>query len=162
MDKYDVLGYAAPGGVFLLNSPYGPDEIWDQLAREVQQEIIDKQLRFYVIDAFAVARDTGMGTRINTVMQTCFFAISGVLPRDEAIAQIKKSIEKTYGKRGPEVVRKNFAAVDQTLEQSPPGRRCPPPSRPPARCRRSSPTRRRTSSSASPRSCWPTRATCCR
>ncbi|HSP90824.1 MAG TPA: pyruvate:ferredoxin (flavodoxin) oxidoreductase, partial [Vicinamibacterales bacterium] len=116
MDKYDVLGFAAPGGVFLLNSPFGKDEIWDQLAREVQQEIIDKQLRFYVIDAFAVARDTGMGTRINTVMQTCFFAISGVLPRDEAIAQIKKSIEKTYGKRGPEVVRKNYAAVDQTLE----------------------------------------------
>ncbi len=116
MDKYDVLGYAAPGGVFLLNSPFGPDEVWDQLAREVQQEIVDKHLRFYVIDAFAVARDTGMGTRINTVMQTCFFAISGVLPRDEAIAQIKKSIEKTYGKRGPEVVRKNFAAVDSTLE----------------------------------------------
>ena len=116
MDKYDVLGYAARGGVFLLNSPFGPEEIWDQLAREVQQEIIEKQLRFYVIDAFAVARDTGMGTRINTVMQTCFFAISGVLPRDEAIAQIKKSIEKTYGKRGPEVVRKNYAAVDQTLE----------------------------------------------
>ena len=116
MDKYDVLGYAAPGGVFLLNSPFGPAEVWDQLAREVQQEILDKQLRFYVIDAFAVARDTGMGTRINTVMQTCFFAISGVLPRDEAIAQIKKSIEKTYGKRGAEVVRKNFAAVDQTLE----------------------------------------------
>ncbi len=116
MDKYDVLGYAAPGGVFLLNSPFGPDEVWDQLAREVQQEIIDKKLRFFLIDAFSVARDTGMGTRINTVMQTCFFAISGVLPRDEAIAQIKKSIEKTYGKRGPDVVRKNFAAVDQTLE----------------------------------------------
>jgi pyruvate-ferredoxin/flavodoxin oxidoreductase len=116
MDKYDVLGYAAPGGVFLLNSPFGPGEVWGQLAREVQQEIIEKRLRFYVIDAFSVARDTGMGTRINTVMQTCFFAISGVLPRDEAIAQIKKSIEKTYGKRGADVVRKNFAAVDQTLE----------------------------------------------
>jgi pyruvate-ferredoxin/flavodoxin oxidoreductase len=116
MDKYDVLGYAAPGSVFLLNSPFGPDEIWGKLAREVQQEIIDKKLSFYVIDAFSVARDTGMGTRINTVMQTCFFAISGVLPRDEAIDQIKKSIEKTYGKRGADVVRKNFAAVDQTLE----------------------------------------------
>jgi pyruvate-ferredoxin/flavodoxin oxidoreductase len=115
MDKYDVLGYAAPGGVFLLNSPFGPEQVWDELNRDVQQEIIDKRLRFYVIDAYSVARDTGMGTRINTVMQTCFFAISGVLPRDEAIAQIKKSIEKTYGKRGPEVVRKNFAAVDQTL-----------------------------------------------
>jgi len=116
MDKYDVLGYARPGGVFLLNSPFSKDEIWDELALEVQQEILDKKLSFYVIDAFAVARDTGMGTRINTVMQTCFFAISGVLPRDEAIEQIKKSIEKTYGKRGPDVVRKNFAAVDQTLE----------------------------------------------
>jgi pyruvate-ferredoxin/flavodoxin oxidoreductase len=115
MDKFDVLGYAKPGGVFLLNSPFGRDEVWNMLAREVQQEIVDKKLELYVIDAFAVARDTGMGTRINTVMQTCFFAISGVLPRDEAIAQIKKSIEKTYGKRGPEVVRKNFAAVDQTL-----------------------------------------------
>jgi pyruvate-ferredoxin/flavodoxin oxidoreductase len=116
MDKYDVLGYARPGGVFLLNSPFSKDDIWNELALEVQQEIIEKKLAFYVIDAFAVARDTGMGTRINTVMQTCFFAISGVLPRDEAIEQIKKSIEKTYGKRGPEVVRKNFAAVDQTLE----------------------------------------------
>jgi pyruvate-ferredoxin/flavodoxin oxidoreductase len=116
MDKYDVLGYARPGGVFLLNSPFSKDEIWNELALEVQQEIIDKKLSFYVIDAFSVARDTGMGTRINTVMQTCFFAISGVLPRDEAIEQIKKSIEKTYGKRGPDVVRKNFAAVDQTLE----------------------------------------------
>jgi pyruvate-ferredoxin/flavodoxin oxidoreductase len=116
MDKYDVLGYAAPGGVFLLNSPYGPTEIWNELAREVQDAIVEKQLQFYVIDGFQVAKDSGMGTRINTVMQTCFFAISGVLPRDEAIAQIKKAIEKTYGKRGPEVVKKNFAAVDQTLE----------------------------------------------
>ena len=115
MDRYDVLSYAAPGGTFLLNSPFGPAETWAQLAKEVQQAIIDKKLAFYVIDAFQVARDTGMGSRINTVMQTCFFAISGVLPRDEAIGQIKKAIEKTYGKRGAEVVRKNFAAVDQTL-----------------------------------------------
>jgi pyruvate-ferredoxin/flavodoxin oxidoreductase len=116
MDRYDVLGYAAPGGVFLLNSPFGPDEIWGELAREVQDAIVEKKLKFYVIDAYKVARDTGMGTRINTVMQTCFFAISGVLPRDEAIGQIKTAIEKTYGKRGPDVVKKNFAAVDQTLE----------------------------------------------
>ncbi|MEI6667644.1 MAG: pyruvate:ferredoxin (flavodoxin) oxidoreductase [Acidobacteriota bacterium] len=115
MDRYDVLGYAAQGGTFLLNSPYGPKDIWGHLAKEVQEVIIEKKLSFYVVDAFQVARDTGMGTRINTVMQTCFFAISGVLPRDEAIGQIKKAIEKTYGKRGPEVVRKNFAAVDQTL-----------------------------------------------
>ena len=116
MDKYDVLGYAKPGGVFLLNSPFSKDQIWDELAVEVQQAIIEKKLRFYVIDAYKVAGETGMGNRINTVMQTCFFAISGVLPREEAIAQIKKAIEKTYGKRGPEVVRKNFAAVDGTLE----------------------------------------------
>jgi len=114
-DKYDMLDYAAPGGTFLLNSPFGPDDVWDQLPRELQQGIIDKKLKFFVIDAYKVAKDTGMGVRINTIMQTCFFAISGVLPRDEAIDHIKKSIEKTYGKKGPEVVKKNFAAVDDTL-----------------------------------------------
>jgi len=114
-DKYDMLDYAAPGATFLLNAPFGPDEVWDQLPREMQQQIIEKKLKFYVIDAYKVAKDTGMGVRINTIMQTCFFAISGVLPRDEAIAQIKKSIEKTYAKKGPEVVRKNFEAVDHTL-----------------------------------------------
>jgi len=114
-DKYDMLDYAAPGATFLLNSPFGPDEVWAELPREMQEQIADKKLRFYVIDAYKVARDTGMGVRINTIMQTCFFAISGVLPRDEAITQIKKSIEKTYGKKGPEVVKKNFAAVDHTL-----------------------------------------------
>ena len=115
LDKYDVLSYAKPGAVFLLNSPLPADQAWDDLPREVQQQIIEKQLKFYVIDAYAVAKDTGMGTRINTIMQTCFFAISGVLPREEAIEQIKKAIKKTYGKRGEEVVKKNFAAVDQTL-----------------------------------------------
>jgi pyruvate-ferredoxin/flavodoxin oxidoreductase len=114
-DKYDMLDFAAPGGTFLLNSPYGPDEVWDQLPREMQQAMVDKKLKFFVIDAYKVAKDTGMGVRINTIMQTCFFAISGVLPRDEAITQIKKAIEKTYGKKGPEVVKKNFAAVDHTL-----------------------------------------------
>ena len=107
--------YAGPGAAFLLNSPFRPDEVWDQLPREVQEQIIEKKLKFYVIDAYEVAKATGMGARINTIMQTCFFAISGVLPRDEAIAQIKKAIKKTYGKRGEEVVQKNFAAVDQTL-----------------------------------------------
>ncbi len=110
-----MLDYAALGATFLLNAQFGPDEIWDQLPREMQQSIVDKKIKFYVIDAYAVAKDTGMGVRINTIMQTCFFAISGVLPRDEAIKQIKKAIEKTYGKKGPEVVRKNFAAVDHTL-----------------------------------------------
>jgi pyruvate-ferredoxin/flavodoxin oxidoreductase len=114
-DKYDMLDYAAPGGTFLLNSPFGPDDVWDQLPRELQVGLIEKKLKFFVIDAYKVAKDTGMGVRINTIMQTCFFAISGVLPRDEAINQIKKSIEKTYGKKGPEVVKKNFAAVDHTL-----------------------------------------------
>ena len=115
LEKYDVLEYAAPGAVFLLNSPYGPDEVWDKLPVEVQGEILEKKLRFYVIDGYEVGAKTGMGRRINTIMQTCFFAISGVLPREEAIAQIKKSIEKTYGKKGSELVRMNFEAVDQTL-----------------------------------------------
>jgi pyruvate-ferredoxin/flavodoxin oxidoreductase len=115
LEKFEILELARPGGVFLLNAPYGPDEVWDHLPREVQQLLVDKRLAFYVIDALKVARDTGMGGRINTVMQTCFFAVSGVLPRDEAVAQIKKAIEKTYGKKGEEVLRRNFAAVDHTL-----------------------------------------------
>jgi pyruvate-ferredoxin/flavodoxin oxidoreductase len=115
LDRYDVLEYAQPGATFLLNTPLPADQAFEDLPREVQQQLIDKKLKFYVIDAYQVAKDTGMGTRINTIMQTCFFAISGVLPREEAIAQIKTAIKKTYGKRGEEVVRKNFAAVDQTL-----------------------------------------------
>jgi pyruvate-ferredoxin/flavodoxin oxidoreductase len=115
LDKYDMLEHAQPGAVFLLNSPLPPEQAFDGLPREVQEQIIEKKLKFYVIDAYQVAKDTGMGTRINTIMQTCFFAISGVLPREEAIAQIKGAIKKTYMKRGEEVVRKNYAAVDQTL-----------------------------------------------
>ena len=115
VERYDVLSAADPGAVFLLNSPYGPDEVWDHLPRTMQKQIIDKKLKFYVIDAVKVAKETGMGGRINTIMQTCFFAISGVLPRDEAIAAIKHAIEKTYGKRGEAVVQKNFAAVDGSL-----------------------------------------------
>ncbi|MEW6736957.1 MAG: pyruvate:ferredoxin (flavodoxin) oxidoreductase, partial [Acidobacteriota bacterium] len=115
MNRYNVLEYAAPGAVFLLNTPYGPAEVWDHLSGEVQQQIIEKKLRFYVIDAYKVAKEMGMGTRINTIMQTCFFAISGVLPCEEAIGWIKKTIEKTYSKRGEEIVHKNFAAVDQAL-----------------------------------------------
>ena len=115
LEKYDVLQYAAPGAVFLLNSQFPADEVWDHLPIEVQREILDRKLKFYVIDAYQVAKDTGMGSRINTIMQTCFFAISGVLPRDQAIAEIKKAIEKTYSKRGPDVVQKNFEAVDATL-----------------------------------------------
>ena len=116
MERLDVLKTADPGAVFLLNSPFGPDEVWDNLPRTAQETIIKKKLRFYTIDAVDVARKAGMGGRINTVMQTCFFAISGVLPREDAIAAIKHAIEKTYGKRGESVVRKNFAAVDAALE----------------------------------------------
>ena len=114
-EKIDVLENAGHGATFLLNSPYGPDEVWDRLPRSLQQEIIDKDIQFYVIDASKVAMDTGMGNRTNTIMQTCFFAISGVLPREEAIAKIKESIKKTYGKKGEDVVKKNYIAVDQTL-----------------------------------------------
>ena len=115
LERFDVLACVEPGGTFLLNSIYGPDEIWDHLPRAIQKQIIEKRLKFYVIDGYAVAKETGMGGRINTIMQTCFFAISGVLPREEAITEIKRSIEKTYGKRGEAVVQKNFAAVDATL-----------------------------------------------
>ncbi len=116
LERIDMLKWIAPGGIFLLNALAGPKEVWAQLPRPVQKQIIDKKLKFFVIDAYEVAKATGMGTRINTVMQTCFFAISGVLPREEAIEQIKKSIKKTYGRRGEAVVLKNFAAVDQTLQ----------------------------------------------
>ncbi|HMP73751.1 MAG TPA: pyruvate:ferredoxin (flavodoxin) oxidoreductase [Kiritimatiellia bacterium] len=115
MEKADVLGKIAPGGVFLLNSPYPPDQTWDKLPRDIQQTIIDRKLNVHVIDAYQVAAATGMGSRINTIMQTCFFAISGVLPREEAIAKIKKAIEKTYSRKGADIVQKNFQAVDTTL-----------------------------------------------
>ena len=117
MEKMDVLRYADTGAVFLLNSPYPHDQVWDTLPKQAQEGIIRKKLKLYVIDAYDVAKETGMGSRINTVMQTCFFAISGVLPREEAIEQIKKAIVKTYGKRGEAVVQKNFAAVDLTLDR---------------------------------------------
>ena len=115
MDRIDVLSAAEPGATFLLNTPFAADEIWQRLPRQVQETIIKKKLHFYVIDGYSVARAAGMGSRINTIMQTCFFAISGVLPRAEAIAAIKKAISDTYGKRGEAVVQKNFAAVDQAL-----------------------------------------------
>ncbi len=115
LERVDMLKYAKPGGIFLLNSLYGPDEIWDQLPVEVQKDILDKKLKFWVINGYEVAKKSGMGERVNTIMQTAFFAISGILPRDAAIEQIKKAIKKTYGKRGEEVVQKNYEAVDQTL-----------------------------------------------
>ncbi|HEX7407718.1 MAG TPA: pyruvate:ferredoxin (flavodoxin) oxidoreductase [Candidatus Binatia bacterium] len=115
LERYDMLQYVVDDGTFLLNSAYGPDAVWNHLPRRVQEQIIDKHLKFYVIDGYKVARESGMGGRINTVMQVCFFAISGVLPKDEAITAIKKSIEKSYGSKGDEIVQMNFAAVDHTL-----------------------------------------------
>src|SRR4030095_13503013 len=117
IDKIYVLEHAAPGAVFLLNAPGDAAEVWDRLPREMQQQMIEKQIRFFSIDAYALAKQVGMGGRINTIMQTCFFGISGILPKDEAIAHIKKSIEKTYGKRGPEVVKRNCEVVDLALAE---------------------------------------------
>jgi pyruvate-ferredoxin/flavodoxin oxidoreductase len=115
LETKNMLKYAEVGGIFLLNAPMDKELVWNRLPRQVQQTIIDKKLRFYVIDAYTVAGKTGMGARVNTIMQTCFFAISGVLPADEAIKSIKGSIQKTYGVKGEEVVQKNFNAVDQAV-----------------------------------------------
>ncbi|HXF82387.1 MAG TPA: pyruvate:ferredoxin (flavodoxin) oxidoreductase, partial [bacterium] len=115
LERYPVLETAMPGAVVLLNAPYPPDEVFDHLPRDVQEEIIAKRLRVYAIDAARVARQTGMGGRINSIMQTAFFAISGILPRQEAIARIKEAIRKTYGRKGEDIVQANFAAVDATL-----------------------------------------------
>jgi len=116
LEKYDILRHVDNGGVFLLNSYYSKEEVWNQLPKQAQKQIIDKKLQFYVIDGYKVAEASGMGGRVNTIMQTCFFAISGVLPREQAIAEIKKSIEHAYGKKGADVVKKNFAAVDNALQ----------------------------------------------
>ncbi len=115
LEKFDVLGNIREGGTFLLNSPYKTEDVWNMLPKKVQNQIIDKNLEFYVIDAYEVAKKTGMGVRINTIMQTCFFAISGILPKEDAIIKIKEAIQKTYGKKGESIVQKNFAAVDETL-----------------------------------------------
>lgn len=116
LKKYDVLKDAEEGAVFLLNAPYATEDVWQQLPKKIQEEIIHKKLKFYVINASKVAKDTGMGSRINSVLQTCFFAISNVMPREEALLYIKNAIQKTYGRKGEEVVQKNFRAVDLTLE----------------------------------------------
>ncbi len=118
LDKYDMLSDAKVGATFLLNTAIPTDKIWDTLPREVQDDILKKKLKFYCIDAYKVAADAGMGGLINTVMQTCFFAISGVLPREEAIAAIKKTIRKTYEKKGDQIVQMNFAAVDRDACES--------------------------------------------
>jgi pyruvate-ferredoxin/flavodoxin oxidoreductase len=115
LEKLDVLRVADEGAVFLLNTPYRESELWDRLPREMQAQILEKKIRVYAIDALSVAGEAGLGGRISTIMQACFFALSGVLPREDAIALIKGSIEKQFGKKGPEVVKKNFAAVDKAL-----------------------------------------------
>jgi pyruvate-ferredoxin/flavodoxin oxidoreductase len=135
VDTVDVLARAAPGAVFLLNSPYGAETVWDRLPRSVQRQIIEKSIVFHVIDAGRVAREAGLGTRINTIMQTCYFALAGVVPAAQAIDSIKEAVRKTYAKKGAEVVRQNFAAVDQALAHlqrvevpvEPTGRRERPP-----------------------------------
>jgi pyruvate-ferredoxin/flavodoxin oxidoreductase len=116
LERYDMLKSLVPGGTFLLNTPHSREEIWSTLPTPVQEALVAKKAKFYVIDATKVARDSGMGGRINTIMQVCFFALSGVLPRGEAIEAIKYSIKKTYGKKGEEVVQMNLKAVDNTLE----------------------------------------------
>ena len=116
LEQVDVLGRAAPGATLLLNCRYAPEEVWDALPRPVQEQVLNKKIELYAIDAGRIARDVGLAGRINVVLQTCFFAISGVLPREEAIVRIKEAITKSYGRRGPEVVQRNHAAVDRALE----------------------------------------------
>ncbi|MEJ2446940.1 MAG: pyruvate:ferredoxin (flavodoxin) oxidoreductase [Anaerolineales bacterium] len=116
LEQIDMVKSLQPGGTFLLNSPYGPDEIWEQVPESFQEALMEKKADFYIIDAYKIADEVGLGSRINTVMQTCFFAISGVLPKDQAIEEIKKMIRKSYGKKGEDVVKMNFSAVDQALE----------------------------------------------
>ncbi len=117
LERYDMLAALAPGGTFLLNTPYGQEEVWGRLPRSAQEQILGKRLRFFVIDGARVARECGIGGRINTIMQVCFFALSGVLPQGEAIAAIKDSIRKTYDRKGEEIVLMNLNAVDRTLER---------------------------------------------
>lgn len=116
LNRLDMLKHARPGATFLLNAPHAPDEVWDQIPEKVQQQIIDKKLKFYSIDAYKVARENGMGTRINTVMQTCFFAISDILPKEKAILLIKDAIKKAYGNKGEKILQSNYAAVDNSIE----------------------------------------------
>jgi pyruvate-ferredoxin/flavodoxin oxidoreductase len=115
LERYDMLSALVPGGTFLLNSPFAADEVWDHLPRVAQEQLVAKKAKLFVIDAYQVARDTGMGSRMNTILQVCFFAISKVLSRDEAVEAIRKSIRDTYGRKGEEIVQKNMKAVDETL-----------------------------------------------
>jgi len=116
LDKYDMLSVAAKNSIFLLNSPYPKEEVWNQLPRNVQQEIIDKKIRFYTIDAYDIAKEIGLGVRINTIMQTCFFALSNVIPKEDAIKSIKKFTEKTYGRKGEKILKMNYEAIDKAID----------------------------------------------
>jgi pyruvate-ferredoxin/flavodoxin oxidoreductase len=116
LSKFDILKDAEYGATFLLNAPYPKEDVWDSLPKKIQEEIVHKNLKFYAINAYAVAKETGMGNRINTILQTCFFAISNILPREEAIAKIKDAIYESYWRKGDAVVQKNYEAVDKTLE----------------------------------------------
>ena len=121
LERFDMLSKAVPGATFLLNSPFGPDEVWNHLPRSMQEEMIEKKIKFYVVDGYQVAKETGMGRRINTIMQTCFFSLmeqvtgEPLLPKEDAIDEIKTAIKKTYGKRGEQVVLANYAAVDAAV-----------------------------------------------
>ena len=116
LDKYDMLSVAEKNSIFLLNSPYPKEEVWDHLPRNVQQEIIDKKIKFYTIDAYDIAKDIGLGVRINTIMQTCFFALSNVIPKEDAIKSIKKFTEKTYGRKGEKILKMNYEAIDKAID----------------------------------------------
>jgi len=117
LDRMDVLSIAEPGAIFLLNSPFGPDAVWERLPGKVQQQIIEKRLRFFVVDGYKVAKEAELGQRVNTVLQTCFFALTNVLPREQAIAAIKKAVESTFAKRGETILMRNFAAIDGALKE---------------------------------------------
>lgn len=116
LERFEMLDHALPGATFLLNAPYPSDDVWDHIPKKVQEQIIEKELEFYSIDAYKVARENGMGTRINTVMQTCFFAISEILPKEKAITLIKAAIDKAYGSKGEKILQSNYAAVDNSIE----------------------------------------------
>ena len=160
LDRVDVLGVAAPGATVLLNSPWGADGTWDRLPVEVQEQVVAKGLVLWAIDADALAREVGLAGRRNAVLLPCFFALSEVLPRDQAMAEIKRSFARAYGSRGGAIVERNEVAIDRALAELRPGPG-PTTSPPPAgggRC----PTTPPTWCSGSRPACWPARATCCR
>ena len=159
LSKVRVLDSAKHGATFLLNAPYGPDEVWEHLPGAVQQTILDKEIDLWVIDALAVADEAGMGGRINTVMQPCFFKLAGILPADVAIARIKSFVEKTYAKRGEAVVARNFVAIDRSLERL--ARVSPGAVTNDGQAMPAVPDDAPDHVAGSRRGCWPATATCC-